>query len=253
MKQFILNYQGNKYKETKHINHLDYSKYDCIVECFGGSFGFIRYLYDNNYTDKQYIVVDNNKELIDFYKYLQTTDIDDFLRQYNEYNDIIFERFKHDNKQQIKTKDTKAWIDENVKNPHMLFLLKHNLFLNRVSRTSKKTNFTYGELVKKITFIHAEIKDFDFNQYNKEKTLFYLDPPYVFECNSFYKNIEAMRHIFEKIIYLFENKYNTILIHSYNFLVDYILTRPYISKLEYGMMYSNTNNKRQHIVYYHLC
>ena len=38
----------NTFKEKKNrmnLNDIDFSKYDTIVECFGGSFGFIRYLY----------------------------------------------------------------------------------------------------------------------------------------------------------------------------------------------------------------
>ena len=36
--QFILNYTGTKYKETKELYDVDFSKYDTIIECFGGSF-----------------------------------------------------------------------------------------------------------------------------------------------------------------------------------------------------------------------
>ena len=72
---FILNYVGTKYQESKMLN-LNIDHYDTIVEVFGGSFGFSRFLWLNkNYKDKKYIIYDNNKELIDFYNYLKNTNI----------------------------------------------------------------------------------------------------------------------------------------------------------------------------------
>ena len=44
--QFILNYTGQKFKETKELDEIDFSKYKTVIECFGGSFGFSRYLYE---------------------------------------------------------------------------------------------------------------------------------------------------------------------------------------------------------------
>ena len=47
--QFILNWTGNKYDELKKNKVIDketIEKYDTIIEPFGGSFGFIRYVYN---------------------------------------------------------------------------------------------------------------------------------------------------------------------------------------------------------------
>ena len=67
--QFILNYIGQKFKETKELDNIDFSNYKTIIECFGGSFGFSRYLYEmKGLKDINYIIYDNDKELIDFYK-----------------------------------------------------------------------------------------------------------------------------------------------------------------------------------------
>ena len=43
--QFILNYTGSKFKETKELDCINFDIYDTIIEPFGGSYGFSRYLY----------------------------------------------------------------------------------------------------------------------------------------------------------------------------------------------------------------
>ena len=44
--QFILNYTGQKFEESKELDLIDFSKYKTIVEPFGGSFGLIRCLWE---------------------------------------------------------------------------------------------------------------------------------------------------------------------------------------------------------------
>lgn len=45
-KQFIINYVGNKFLESKkNINYDDFNNYQYIIEPFGGSFGFSRYIF----------------------------------------------------------------------------------------------------------------------------------------------------------------------------------------------------------------
>ena len=76
--QFILNYTGQKFKETKELDEIDFSKYETIIEPFGGSFGFSRYLYEmKGLKDIEYIVYDNDEVLIDFYNYIKQLLIDD--------------------------------------------------------------------------------------------------------------------------------------------------------------------------------
>ena len=80
--QFILNWVGNKYEELKKdlkrsiIDRNSFDKYDTIIEPFGGSFGFIRYLYQVlDIKDKKFIVYDSDKDLIDFYNHLKNKPI----------------------------------------------------------------------------------------------------------------------------------------------------------------------------------
>ena len=89
--QFILNWVGNKYSELKGslkgsvIDNINFNQYDTFIEPFGGSFGFIRYVYEVlGIKDKKYIVYDSDKELIEFYNHLKKVDIQKFVETYNE-------------------------------------------------------------------------------------------------------------------------------------------------------------------------
>ena len=89
--QFILNYVGTKYQESKHIEilNIDFDKYETIIEPFGGSFGFSRYLHEKKkLTHLNYIIYDNDEDLIKFYQYFKSLIIEnkhiDFINEYNE-------------------------------------------------------------------------------------------------------------------------------------------------------------------------
>ena len=71
--RFILNYQGNKYLETKkYFKELDIRDYDIIVEPFAGIFGFSRALYEMNPEyDGVFWINDIDPDLIAFYKQLK--------------------------------------------------------------------------------------------------------------------------------------------------------------------------------------
>tara|TARA_R110002153_G_C13168157_1_gene483805 strand:+ start:87 stop:866 length:780 start_codon:yes stop_codon:yes gene_type:complete len=251
--QFIINYVGTKFRESKHLD-IDIDKYDTIIEPFGGSFGYSRYLWLNKEKckDKKYIIYDTNKELIDLYNHLKETDIEIFLKEYNSLCDNVFDLFKTGkDKSQIKTKDSIKWIDENVDDVHLKFLLIQNIKSSPISRVYWKLNIAFKEMFKCCEFIHQDFTTIDLSIYDNEKTLIYLDPPYAFECNGFYKVSDEdtlYKNFWERLIHLFKNdKFNCLLIHSYNYLVDYILKE--YAYQEYDIKYGTTGNIRKHIVY----
>jgi site-specific DNA-adenine methylase len=100
-------------------------------------------------------------------------------------------------------------------------------------------------------FINANFTTIDLSIYDNEKTLIYLDPPYAFECNTFYKVSDEdtlYKNFWERLVHLFKKEnYNCLLIHSHNVLVDYILKE--YAYQEYDIKYGNTGNIRKHIVY----
>lgn len=250
--QFLLNYVGTKYQESKMLD-VDVSQYDTIVECFGGSFGFSRYLWLNKkYKDKKYIIYDTNKELIDFYNYLKNTDITLFLKEYNSLCDVVFDLFKtNKDKSQIKTKDSINWINENVIDINLKYLLIQNIKSSPISRVYWKKSFVFEEMFSCCEFIHQDFTTIDFSIYDRQNTFFYFDPPYAFECNTFYKITDKdtfYKNFWERLVYILKNEnYNCLLIHSYNVLVDYIFSEYHHQT--YLKKYGTTSNKREHICY----
>ena len=85
---------GTKYAESrKQLINYDFTKYKTVVECFGGSFGFSRFLYKfKNMKDTEYIIYDYNKDLIDFYQELQK-DPENYLNEYHLVRDDLLDKF----------------------------------------------------------------------------------------------------------------------------------------------------------------
>tara|TARA_R110002012_G_scaffold312405_1_gene523094 strand:+ start:473 stop:1240 length:768 start_codon:yes stop_codon:yes gene_type:complete len=249
--QFILNYTGQKFKETKELNSIDFSKYKTIVECFGGSFGFSRYLYEiKGLKDIQYIIYDNDKDLIDFYNYIKdlllNDKFEDFINEYNSKMVYIKKQFPYkDHASFIDNKKTKEYI-QNIENKHLKFMMMKNIFRGGMSTISDKRNLKFLDMIKQTTFIHNEFNKEDLIEYNKDDTLFYLDPPYLLEDNTAYSNTLDMKHFYEDILYLFENK-NVMFIHSYNYLLNYVFGK--YKLMEYQKTYAGSRKVVPHYVY----
>tara|TARA_R110002020_G_scaffold75872_2_gene192812 strand:+ start:12526 stop:13314 length:789 start_codon:yes stop_codon:yes gene_type:complete len=257
MTSFLLNYQGNKWNESKYLKDLDYSPYDTIIEPFGGSFGFSRYLHEKlKLKDKKYIIYDNNKELIDFYNYIKELihedTFNDFLDQYNNIAEKLIEQFTTGHggqkRNQVKKKECEEYILNEESIPiYIKYILLHNLLSCHISRVYMKKNIGFQELFKSSEFIHCNFEDLDFKIYNKEKTLIYLDPPYILEHNDYYKSVDESFSYYEKLINLFETNI-CLFIHSYLGLLDFVFRK--YKYMNYGKLYQNHNNQKIHIVYY---
>lgn len=225
--QFILNWTGNKYDELKKNKVIDketIEKYDTIIEPFGGSFGFIRYVYYVlGVKDKKFIVYDSDKELIDFYNYYKETDKEKFLIEYNEIMDKIVEISEYRtalNYKVINKKIAFPYIESNIKNKYMLYCLKLNMGLRRFCKANYKKNMVYNDLMEKITFIYKPFLDVNFDKYNKIKTYIFFDPPYLGCDNSIYKDRDVYS-LLDKIYDIMDN-YSTMFIHIKNETIDEI-------------------------------
>ena len=241
--QFLLNYNGTKYQESKYLHNINLTKYNTIIEAFGGSFGYIRYLWGNNYEavkNKNFIVYDNNPNLINFYNHIKhlisVGEIQQFLTLYNKYNTNIFNGSKT-----IKTKFAKSFINGsmihtgNKQNDIALrFMLNNNIFTaTGICRPSGK--------------VKVKFEAVDFTQYESDKTLIYLDPPYLAECNTFYANVDDTFNYYDKLVNLFATN-NCMLVHSFNGLMHYVFKQ--YNYMQYTKQYRNKGKIIQHIVYY---
>ena len=102
-------------------------------------------------------------------------------------------------------------------------------------------------MIKTTEFIYCNFEDFDLSKYDKDKTLIYLDPPYLLECNTYYSNTEDMRTFYEKLIKIFTTNI-CLFIHSYNYLLHDKFKQ--YEFMKYDKTYGNSGNKRVHMVYY---
>lgn len=256
--QFILDYTGSKYQESKHIDilNIDFDKYETIIEPFGGSFGFSRYLHEKKkLTHLNYIIYDNDEELIKFYQYFKSLIIEnkhiDFINEYNEEVQKI-----KDNCSPIKTSPTKLINGKELRvylnnykheNIYMDYLVqKNHAQQSRFSKTVFKKNCGFLEFMKSATFIFSNFEDIDDDILTNKKTLIYFDPPYIATDNSPYKNIN-LNKAFEKMIELYK-LVPCLMVHQYNFLLSYVF-KDY-KQCEYNKQYNLTKkNVKHHFIY----
>jgi site-specific DNA-adenine methylase len=256
LQQFIINYYGTKFKESKELNNLDFSNYKTIIEPFGGSFGFSRYLYEiKGLKNLKYIIYDNDKELIDFYNYIKelilNNEIQLFIDEYNKHIEILNKEFSLFNitnlikdKKILQKKPTLNYVNL-IENKQMKFMLIKNIY-NIISSANYKKNLSFLEMFKNTDFIYNNFNKNELLKYDKESTLIYLDPPYLLKFNNSYKDCSNMEFFFETIEYTLIN-YNSIFIHSYNFLIHKIFEK--YEKLRYNKKYGFTRNQLIHVVY----
>jgi site-specific DNA-adenine methylase len=253
--QFWINYVGNKYQESKHIDQLniDWDKYDTIVEPFGGTFGFSRWLWDKkDMKSKKYVVYDTDEKLINFYKTIQQKlndgTYDEFMKSFNDLKEPT-EALPRNPQGAIKSKgrcELLNTLDEPLKTMYY-----YNVVLDRCIRDFRQKQILgYEPMMEQVNFIRGGFTQIKWEDYDMSRTFVYLDPPYLDSFNTNYKGEdEDYNAVVGRILSLFhEKKTNVMLVHCENALLDHIL-KPHIA-CSYGKTYGFTKRQADHKVYY---
>jgi site-specific DNA-adenine methylase len=255
--QFIINYYGTKYKESKELNGFDFSKYLTIIEPFGGSFGFSRYLYEiRELKHLKFIIYDNDEELINFYNHIKILilngEIYDFINEYNNTIEILKNEYSlykltglEKDKKLIQKKPIKEYL-KILENKNLRFMLMKNIDSNQMSSANYKKNIKFLDMFLNTEFIFNNFNKDELIKYDKNTTLIYLDPPYLLSFNDSYKDYSGIDFFFEDIEYTIKN-YNTIFIHVYNFLIHRIFLK--YEKLRYTKRYGISKKINEHVIY----
>ena len=247
---FYISYNGNKRKEIKNfINLININDYDNIIEPFGGSLSFSRFIYNDIDKDKRlkYYISDINNELVFF--------CNNFYK--NKIN-IINETLEDINK--IKNKVQFNEYVKNNKNINDEDFIKYYLFINKFYRLRrgfypgdeirpKLKDYNIKTLLTDDFFKNNEYKALDFKIYleqfkNDERSLIFLDPPYFNSDNSFYidgvqvKNNDCNN--FWEYLYNFVNncKCKFILVVNNNIFMKLAFNNFF--KLKYDKKYENS-------------
>ena len=257
--QFILDYTGNKYhesKETEKIN-INYDKYETIIEPFGGSFGFSRYLYEKKgLTHLNYIIYDYDEDLINFFNYFKDLiNNGEHLAFIDEYNNEVKKMTENciyeKNPRYLNIKKVKNYLNLcTQKNIFIMYLIKKNHQKQTMPSCSPclKKNCGFFELIKNATFIHSSFENIDNAILNDKKTFVYLDPPYIATDNSIYEVPFNINEIFKKMQHIFKTT-DCLMVHQYNFLLCVVFEDK--KQIQYEKRYGGTTKKKtKHVFFY---
>lgn len=176
---------GNKDREMNIIkdNLPDLNNIDTIIENFGGTFALIRYLINELNLSKNYIVNDNNENLILMYKYL----IDE------DNNNKCIEKIKKKIVDIDKEKYNKI-----VKKKNFFSFLFSNMFYYRrpgvyPKEGIKQRQYLYDKInyflnYKNINFMSLDAYDLFEKYKDDERCFIFMDPPYFLSENTTYKH-----------------------------------------------------------------
>lgn len=262
--RFIINYNGNKYREVKKILKEDdelrkkifESKY--IAEPFGGIFGFSRACYELGYKGK-FLINDINKDLIDILKKLKGNptkvikEIDEEAKKINETGET-------------RAKRNKLFLNSS-RGCKLLYRGMCEQFFDYEKGQTKIKNYlekksVYNKFYKRVTFYNLDCIEF-IEKVEAKKPIYFFDPPYFDSSNEGYFNINDSNRFdvyydnttfYIKILESFK-KYKSLLIINKVDILNYMF-KDYIYKEEIGT-YGNTlykrgmkgKNKKHHITY----
>lgn len=191
---FMVSYVGNKRTEVKKIlDSVDLENIKYIIEPYCGTSAFSYYVWKNhpNGKDMEYILNDNDSNLIELYKIAQDDKKwEELIKSVNDtcFVDDEFKISKEDYLKIINDGSFKGWFIS-----RKFYNIRYGLYpLNRKKTTRKlKNNYCdeFREFLKngKIKLLNKDGVDIIKKYEMKEKAFIFLDPPYLNVNNQFYQ------------------------------------------------------------------
>lgn len=250
---FFYSYCGNKREEVEHIyNLLDLENIETIVEPFCGSCALSFYIWTQN-KDKnyKYILNDLDNNLIDFLKIIKNGEYLELQNRINEMATEIINNLDDVNEaKKIYLKHYKGGELAGYILAHKYYTMRHGMFPIRDVKTIKNNlDFSKFPFYDFLTTADIEIYNVNANKIidenDNDKTLIFLDPPYIASCNNFYSEDtgENIENIYEYLYHykLSNFKSKIIICHENNWLFK-ILFAEYLdgTTKEYKKTYQNT-------------
>jgi site-specific DNA-adenine methylase len=250
--QFFITYNGNKYEESKkHLKYTDYDAFNHIIEPYGGSYGFSRFLFEQDVLTKRqkkrkFTIYDNNEDLINFYNKLKNMNVEQFQTFINGYNDIMNnDEYKLEGNHTKKLLNTKIIMSNMNKHHEYKTMLNFNTTCGRFNSIIKKNCGLYYNMLQYCEFIHGDVRDIIFE--DKNKTLIYLDPPYILSCNTQYADPGIDHSEFIHNLMMSKKKTKVMFVHSYHYLLSIVFKK--YKKNTYEKRYNNTKRIVTHDVF----
>lgn len=254
---FPIYYTGNKFNETRKYLNVDYSKYKYIIEPFGGSFGFIRAIFNNCSDDCKFIINDINSDLINIYIHLRDNNTADFYKNIKKIYDKIVK--KNDSKDMQIMKYLRNLKTDCLEKIYLKCLAKHAFYVGFTQKIYDKLNILKNfennelkKLFKRCKFTCKNFNEFMDKYKNHKKTLFYLDPPYFDSNNALYFEKRKDNNCIDNTS-MFCDIYHLLPFINFIFVTNKIdlfqLLFGEYAKIEYPKIYSKTKNKTMHVVY----
>lgn len=267
-------YLGHKTNENKYIKDiiekLDLSKIEYIIEPFCGMFGFSYYFYDK-FKDKKFIFIDNNETLIRFFNDVKLNGLNKYLdyvkenayKLYEDYNNWLelkrkIERNNNNNDFSLYEYFLYWRLVGHAKTLHYYNskrcdnIKKHLDSIVDISRYNKLL-----DIINISEFIYGDYSLIINNkEYDNEKYLIYLDPPYLDSYNRDYSSYKKINNsdgyiidntkLYIDIKYMFDsfNKSKLIMILNKNAIIDYLFN-DYIYD-SYNKIYQSFKKKSIH-------
>jgi site-specific DNA-adenine methylase len=247
---FYIAYAGNKRTEVEKItNSLNLDDIDTIIEPFCGTSALSVYLYHNHPKGKdfKYIINDNDKNLIKLYKMAKNeTKFNKFIDKVNKLcfdkdnNFITKERYL----EIINNGSYEGWFISKK-----YYNMRPGLYpLNRITKKYTNDKDLMNEFIRNadLKILNKDAFEVVDKHRNNEKTLIFLDPPYINLCNSFYEC--GGKNIYEYLSYENPNNFKCLLVSVLNDNWICRLIFRHYNIIEYEKLYQASKRKVIHLL-----